>query len=123
MNREVGWLACIALLAGCQTIDAANDVPAVIQDPDEDSRAALRATVSGLFYGQDILIADDALTSSSVLAIEFGQRESLEHQPMSGRVITEPLRFRLVKNGSSCFLIDPRDESRHLLADTSCTPE
>ena len=104
-------------------MNAADDLPAIITDPDEDSRAALRATVSGLFLGQNVLIADDALTSSSVLAIEFGRRGSLEYKPLSGRVVTEPLRFRLVLNGGDCYLIDPRDESRHLLADTSCVPE
>ena len=111
------------LIAGCQTMSAENDVPAVITNPDDASRAALRATMNGLFFGQDVLLADDALTGSSVLAIEFGAKGSLEHQPLSGRVVTEPLRFRLVRNGNDCVLIDPRDESRHLLADTSCVAE
>ena len=123
MNRNLVLPLLAGLLAGCQTMNAADDVPAIITDPDEDSRAALRATVSGLFLGQNVLIADDALTSSSVLPIEFGRRGSLEYKPLSGRVVTEPLRFRLVLNGGDCYLIDPRDESRHLLADTSCTPE
>ena len=117
-------VGCIAsLVAGCQTMNTDNDVPAVIVDPDDASRAALRATMNGLFIGQDVLLADDALTISSTLPIEFGTRSSLEHRPLSGRVVTEPLRFRLVRNGSKCILIDPRDESRHLLADTRCVPE
>ena len=123
MIRSLVFALLGGLLAGCQTMNAADDVPAIISNPDEDSRAALRATVSGLFYGQNVLIADDALTSSSVLAIEFGRRGSLEYKPLSGRVVTEPLRFRLVMNGGDCYLIDPRDESRHFLADTSCAPE
>ena len=117
----VGWVALV--VAGCQTMNTDNDVPAVIVDADDASRAALRATMNGLFMGQDVLLADDALTSSSTLPIEFGARDSLEYQPLSGRVVTEPLRFRLVRNGNDCILIDPRDESRHLLADTRCVPE
>jgi hypothetical protein len=35
----------------------------------------------------------------------------------------EPIRFRLVKSGDDCVLVDLRDESRHLLPDTTCAPE
>ena len=111
------------LLAACQTMSADADVPAIITEPDDASRAALRATMNGLFIGQNVLLADDALTTSSVLPIEFGAKGSLEHRPLSGRVVTEPLRFRLVKNGNDCILVDPRDASRHLLADTRCAAE
>ena len=122
MRNAIG--GCMMLLvAGCQSMSVDEDVPAVIGNPDDASRAALRATINGLFIGQDVLLAEDALTTSSILPIEFGARGSLEHQPLSGRVVTEPLRFRLVKNGNACYLIDPRDDSRHLLADTRCVPE
>jgi hypothetical protein len=115
---------CVVLLvAGCHSMNIEDDVPAVIANPDDASRAALRATLNGLFIGQDVLLADDALTTSSELPIEFGAKSSIEHRPLTGRVVTEPLRFRLVRNGSNCFLIDPRDASRHLLADTRCVPE
>ena len=99
------------------------DVPAVIDNPDADSRTALRATVNELFDGQDVLIADDALTKSSELTLEVGKRQSLEHQRINGRIVTEPMRIRLVRNGNDCLLIDPRDDSRHQLADTTCVPE
>ncbi len=122
MRQVTGGLV-ILLITACQSMNVDGDVPAVIADPDETSRAALRATINGLFAGQDVLLAEDALTASSELAIEFGARGSLEHRPLTGRVVSEPLRFRLVKNGSECFLIDPRDDSRHLLADTRCVPE
>ena len=118
------WIGfAVLVLSGCQTMQADVDVPAIITSPDADSRAALQSTVNGLFGGQEVLIADDALTTSSVLPIEFGPRGSLANPPATGRVIEEPLRFRLVKNGDDCILIDPRDNSRHVLADTNCVPE
>ena len=40
-----------------------------------------------------------------------------------GRILAEPFRFRLVQRGEDCVLIDPRDESRRVLADTRCVPE
>ena len=111
------------LLWGCQTMQAESDVPAIIVSPDAASRAALQATVNSLFADQDVLLADDALAASSVLAIEFGSRGSLDKPPATGRVMDKPLQLRLVKSGDDCVLIDPRDSSRHVLADTTCTPE
>ena len=104
-------------------MQAEADVPAIIASPDADSRAALQSTVNSLFAGQDVLIAAEALTTSSILPIEFGPRGSLDNPPATGRLVEQPLRFRLVKNGENCILIDPRDDSRHLLADTTCVPE
>ena len=123
MINQKGWLAGILLLAGCQTMNVDADVPALITDPDDASRAALQAAVAASFGGLDVLLADDALTTTSVLMIERSPRRSLNNNQAMGRVIEQPLRFQLVKNGVDCTLIDLRDDSRHVLADTSCVPE
>ncbi len=117
------FAAAILLVSGCQTMNAAADVPALLSEPDEASRAALRDTISAIFGGQDVPLADDALTKSSLLLIERNPRGSLDAPPATGRVLEEPIRFRLVKSGGECVLIDLRDESRHLLPDTTCVPE
>jgi hypothetical protein len=57
------------------------------------------------------------------LLIERDPRGSLDAPPATGRVMEEPIRFRLVKSGDECVLVDLRDESRHLLSDTTCVPE
>ena len=120
-------LACCTtaalLLSGCQTMNADADVPALIAAPDDASRAALRDTISGIFGGRKVPLADDALTKSSLLLIERNLRGSLDAPPATGRVLEEPIRFRLVKSGDECVLVDLRDESRHPLADTTCVPE
>lgn len=113
----------VILISGCQTMNAASDVPALIAAPDDASRAALRQTVSAIFGGQDVPLADNALTKSSLLLIERDPRGSLDAPPATGRVMEEPIRFRLVKSGGECVLVDLRDESRHLLSDTTCVPE
>ncbi|MDH3756198.1 MAG: hypothetical protein OEV10_06475 [Gammaproteobacteria bacterium] len=113
----------VILISGCQTMNAASDVPALIAAPDDASRAALRQTVSAIFGGQDVPLADNALTKSSLLLIERDPRGSLDAPPATGRVMEEPIRFRLVKSGDECVLVDLRDESRHLLSDTTCVPE
>jgi hypothetical protein len=117
------FAAAILLVSGCQTMNAAADVPALLSEPDEASRAALRDTISAIFGGQDVPLADDALTKSSLLLIERNPRGSLDAPPATGRVLEEPIRFRLVKSGGECVLVDLRDESRHLLPDTTCVPE
>jgi hypothetical protein len=122
--RRLAWCTTAALVfSGCQTMNAAADVPALIAAPDDASRAALRDTVSGIFGGQNVPLADDALTKSSLLLIERNLRGSLDAPPAMGRVLEEPIRFRLVKSGDECVLVDLRDESRHLLTDTTCVPE
>ena len=122
--RRLAWCTMAALMfSGCQTIDAAADVPALINEPDDASRAALRDTISSIFGGRDILLADDALTKTSLLLIERNVRGSMNAPPATGRVLEEPIRFRLVKSGEDCVLVDLRDESRHVLADTDCVPE
>ncbi len=121
--RRATWILGILLSAGCQTMNAGADVPAVITAPDEASYAAVKAALADSFGGLDVLIADDALTRSSLLTIERGPHRTINNPSPDGRIITEPFRFRLVQNGDDCVLIDLRDDSRHVLADTDCAPE
>ena len=123
VRQPARFIAAVLMISGCQTMNAASDVPALIDAPDDASRAALRETVSAIFGGQDVPLADDALTTSSLLLIERKLRGSLDAPPATGRVLEEPIRLRLVKSGSDCVLVDLRDDTRHVLADTRCVPE
>ena len=77
--RRLAWCTTAALVfSGCQTMNAAADVPALIAAPDDASRAALRDTVSGIFGGQNVPLADDALTKQRLL--------DAEHDFVDGRV-------------------------------------
>ncbi|MEJ2127901.1 MAG: hypothetical protein P8X81_03550 [Woeseiaceae bacterium] len=116
-------LAAVATaLVGCKNVAPDADQPAVIVDPTDASRAALKSVVDTVF-GTDVLLADDALTGSSVLIIERSMPQSLEGSPAEGRRMDMPMQFRLVTDGRKCILVDQRDGSRHILADTRCKAE
>jgi len=106
-------------LAGCQTLVATDELPAWITNPDGASRAVLQAAVNEAL-NTDVVLADDALTDSSILTIERNIPGTLEGQPAQGRNMDMPIQFRLVVSGGDCVLIDQRDESRRILESTSC---
>lgn len=109
-------------LTGCQTVDTDLDRPARIVNADADSRAALQAAVNEAL-GNDVLLAEDALTDSSLLTIERWPAGTMENPVPQGRILEKPIQFRLVINDSDCILIDQRNESRHVLQDTECAAE
>lgn len=109
-------------LTGCQTVDTDLDQPARIVNADADSRAALQAAVNEAL-GNDVLLAEDALTDGSLLTIERWPAGTMENPVPQGRILEKPIQFRLVINDSDCILIDQRNESRHVLQDTECAAE
>ena len=115
-------LGGLILIAGCQTMVAGNDAPARITSPTAASRAALQNAVNDALH-TDVMLADDALTSSSNLSIERSPPRTLQGRIATGRNMEPPIRFQLVMNGSVCILIDTRDESRYPLDDTTCIAE
>jgi len=118
--RSLLWLFVATFgIAGCQTVAMGDDKPARIIDPTDDSRAALQQTVNAAL-NTNVTLADDALTDSSLLIVERVMPKSMAGSPAQGRTMDMPIQFRLVINGDDCILIDQRDESRHVLQDTSC---
>lgn len=99
------------------------DRPAVIVNPTADSRAELKRVVSDMLFGADVMLADDALTETSVLIIERKKIQSLENPPLSGRDLGSPERFRLFTTGTQCMLVHETDHARYELLDTECVPE
>ncbi len=125
MNNVTKVLALAAFamsLAGCKNVAPDVDQAAVIVDPDAASRAALQATVNAVLH-TEVALADDALTATSILSIERTIPQSIEGSPAQGRNMEMPIQFHLVTNGSECILIDQRDMSRTVLADTVCSVE
>ena len=122
-NRFYSKLPILIMVTSCQALTANPDLPALIVQPNENSRAALQATLSGLFGGYEVRLAEDALTRSSLLTLAPGFQKAPGNPPATGRVLAEPYKFRLIKNGDNCILVDLRDATRHILADTTCIPE
>jgi hypothetical protein len=113
---------CLLAVGACKNVAPDADQPAVIINADDASRAVLQQTVNSVL-GTDVLLADDALTDSSMLIIERRIPQSIDGSPAQGRIMETPVQFRLVTDGSNCALIDQRDGSRHLLANTRCVAE
>ena len=98
------------------------DVPARITSPTGASRAALQNVVNDALH-TNVMLADDALTTSSNLSIERSRPRSMQGQTATGRNMDPPIRFQLVINDFACILIDTRDETRHPLENTTCIAE
>ncbi len=112
----------MTVLAGCQTMATGNDVPALVTNPTAASQAALQSAVNDALH-TEVLLAADALTTSSILVIERNPPRSMQSQPATGRIMEPPIRFHLVLNNSECILVDQRDKSRRLLENTTCIAE
>ena len=121
-TRTITLIACSMTLLACKNVAPDAYQAAVISDPDAASRAALQQTVNAAL-STDVALADDALTESSVLTIERKLPQSIEGSPAQGRNMEMPIQFRLVTDGTNCILVDQRDASRHILADTRCVAE
>ena len=117
--RAIALAAFAMSISGCKNVAPDTDQAAVIVDADAASRAALQQTVNAALH-TDVTLADDALTDTSILTIERKVPQSIEGSPAQGRNMEMPIQFRLVTDGTNCILVDQRDASRHILADTRC---
>ncbi|HEX9051216.1 MAG TPA: hypothetical protein VF841_11855 [Anaeromyxobacter sp.] len=120
--RALSCAAALAALAACRTARPPRDEPAVIVDPTDGSRAALRRAVSGALRGAPVTLADDALTRSSTLVIEPLWPRDAAGRRLGGREQGLPERFHLVRSGGRCVLVRDRDGRRLALEGTSCAP-
>ena len=116
-SRASVLVALAVGLAGCKDVS-----PAVIIEPTDASRQALQEAINAQF-NTNVMIAPDALTDSSVLYIDRREQLDEEGTPLEGRRMDKPFEFRLVTDGRNCILVDQRDGSRHILADTRCKAE
>ncbi len=121
--KSLTWLIAVAPgIVACQTVATNNDTPALITEPTDASRAALQQAVSNAL-NTEVMLADNALTDTSLLTIERAIPRGIDGSPAQGRTMDMPFQFRLVISGDECILIDQRDDSRQTLSDTSCIAE
>ena len=119
--HAVSLAAAASAALGCGTL-AAQEQPALITQPTDQSRAELQRVLSAAFNGQSVAIADDALTRDSVLIIDRREPRDSQGRPLSGRVVAMPERFRLVLSASQCELVRESDGRRWVLAGADCVP-
>ena len=116
-------VATLVVLSACRGGRATlEDVPALIVNPTPTSRFELTRVVTTAVNDTAIALADDALTETSALTLERSPPRSIEGQPATGRLLDQPVRFRLVINGENCVLINEADGRRWRLFQTECIP-
>jgi len=120
--KSITAMCMLWLTSGCHTMATEQDRPARIVNADDASRAALQFIVNDVLNTK-VLLADTALTESSLLVIERNPPRTLQNPHPLGRVMEAPMQFRLVINGLDCILIDARDDARYVLENTACKAE
>lgn len=113
---------CAVVMVACKNVVPDEERSAVIVNPTDESRAALQQAVDAALNTR-VLLADDALTDTSLLVIDRQVPRSIEGAPAQGRTMEMPFQFRLVTDGTNCVLVDKRDGTRHVLANTECVAE
>ena len=116
--RYLHALAFVTLfisMTACKTEAVRAEVAAQIVDPTPESRAELEQAVSDALGGRSVTIADDALTTDSMLIIE--------PKHLTGRDLRRPDHFRLVREDSRCVLVHQESEARYTLSDTRCAAD
>jgi hypothetical protein len=108
------------VLSACARGLAQEQTPAVIDNPTDQSRAALVAAVSAALDGTAVTLADDALIREDVLVVERARPRDARGIPFGGRDLGQPEHFRLVKVGAECVLVHERTGARQALASTRC---
>lgn len=84
-----------------------------------DGRADIQRVVAAAL-GKDVLIADDALTKSSLLIIERRIPRTMEGRVGSGRILDPPETFQLVLDGGRCVLVHRRTDTAYPLENARC---
>ena len=125
----IRWLTRVAVVASatlqlaCQTPAAQTEVPALLIDPTPASREELRVSVALLLGVPTVTLADDALTTSSVLLIEHYAPKDARGLPLTGRDFGRPEQFHLLRRGAACLLEDARSVRRIELTQSRCRAE
>jgi hypothetical protein len=117
--------ACVwagLLLPGCAQRKAPPEVPAVLTNPTDQSRAELRRVLGEAMNGVPVTIADDALTADDALIVEPAVKRDAKDMNLGGRETRRPDHFRLVKSGSQCVLVHLETERRWTLTSAACSP-
>lgn len=135
-----------ALLIPVSSITAAGreEVPAVIVEPSAASRRELQRVVStalrpaapapadrtmqpsppdrdgGSARPRPVALADDALTTTNLLAITHANPRDSAGHPANGRELTHPETFELFKHGSRCVLVRSKTGQSWTLRHTRC---
>lgn len=109
--------ASLCLASLCVT--TSTGAPAAIMESTPAGRTDIEQAVTAAL-GKDVLIADDALTKSSLLTIERRIPRTIEGRIGSGRILDPPETFQLVLEGDQCILVHDRTGESYPLENARC---
>jgi hypothetical protein len=110
----------MALVACSAASPASPERDALLVDPAPQVRDELHQVVSAALHGAPVRLADDALTTSPVFAVEHVQPRDAQGRPLNGRELGRPELFRLLRSGSQCVLLHEGSGQRFILATATC---
>ncbi len=123
MNRFF-WRFCaaapIVLCACADPPPIEPERPALLVAPNAQTHEELTYAVSAVLNGAPVALADDALTTTSVLLIDRAPARDSAGRLLNGRDLGRPEHFQLVVSGARCTLIHERSGQRIVLSAASC---
>jgi hypothetical protein len=120
------WLLAAGTMAGASiaacSSTAANEpeMPAVLQEVNAVTRAAVTAAVTDMLQGAQVTLAEDALLHDSWLTVERARARDASGQLLNGRVLERPEQFQLLKQQDKCVLLHHGSGQRKVLSSIGC---
>jgi len=125
VNRFL-WRFCAAapiVLSACAAPPPIEpERPALLVAPNAQTHEELTYAISAIFNGVPVALANDALTTSSVLLIDRAPARDASGRLLNGRDLGKPEHFQLVVSGARCTLIHERSGQRIDLSTATCKP-
>lgn len=114
------FIAIGSLMPGaCSTLTPESQ-PAILVNPNAQTKAELTATVSKALNGANITLAPYALTTTNTLIIERAQHRSIGQGHMMGRMTERPDHFNLQITGKACILTHEESGEMYVLETARC---
>ncbi|MGQ9426854.1 hypothetical protein ACXYTJ_12730 [Gilvimarinus sp. F26214L] len=123
MGRTILLAVTCLLLVACKKGTLQHEVPAVLSEPGPEVRAELRKTVAAAMNRESILLAEDALVTSSQLIVERKVQRDPQGGRILGRDLGEPEHFRLSQRDGACVLEQQSSGRSWVLKSARCRPE
>jgi hypothetical protein len=118
--RGLRGLLAFVILQGSMAQADSRGVPAVIVEPTDASRSEIKGVLRRALGGTAPVLADDALTTTSVLSLDNGQARDPNRLLLNGRDLSRPEIFALVRSGSHCKLVQVKTGKAWTLHHTTC---
>ncbi len=120
--KLISFLVFLVLPAfvGCKNSITKNAVDAIILNPSVASQEELLSVTKEALNRSHIVLADNALTTDSILIIDRDLKNDLSGDYAMGRRFDQPIKFRLLKKNGQCILIQENTDKYWVLQQTQC---